>query len=390
MAKRKLPTGIRPLDEPGAFQIRATIRDPITGKRHHIRKTLRGATLQEARAERKRLIEKVCSGHASSGASPGRSTLGTWARCWIENRKAEGEKFSTRRGKILAMRDHILPTFGSWYVDGIRRSDVREWIAKMHTKRKPKSGEPYSPAGIDNWLRILQACVSAYYLEHELGPSPLVRLHVRIPPRSRDNPNSLTLEELAKFLPKALELYPQHYAMILVGFCTGMRWGELSALRWCNVDLQAGLLVVCEAQWRGRLGTTKTDAVRELGMAPEMIEVLQEHRHALVREQHPGLASGLVFPSDAGRYRFESLFTTPFARILKACGIGKHLTPHGMRRTFNNLLRQQSVDRQVLRSLTGHSSETMTGLYSTVEVEEKKAAVTNLVQRLAETTKADT
>ncbi len=163
-----------------------------------------------------------------------------------------------------------------------------------------------------------------------------------------------------------------------------MEWGELSALRWTNVDLQAGVLVVCEAQWRGRLGTTKTDAVRDLGMAPEMIDVLREHRQDLVRDQHPGLSSGLVFPSRRGTFRYESSLTKPIARILSECGIDKHLTPHGMRRTFNNLLRQQSVDRQVLRSLTGHSSESMTGLYSTVDVNEKQAAVTGLVQRLHE------
>jgi len=50
-----------------------------------------------------------------------------------------------------------------------------------------------------------------------------------------------------------------------------------------------------------------------------------------------------------------------------------------MRRTFNNLLRQAAVDGQVLRSLTGHSSEEMTGLYSTVEQEERSQAVSKIV-----------
>ena len=62
--------------------------------------------------------------------------------------------------------------------------------------------------------------------------------------------------------------------------------------------------------------------------------------------------------------------------------ISKHLTPHSMRRTFNNLMRREGVDRVALRAMIGHSSEGMTEHYSDVGIEEKKTAVSSLMQRL--------
>lgn len=69
-------------------------------------------------------------------------------------------------------------------------------------------------------------------------------------------------------------------------------------------------------------------------------------------------------------------------------GIPYKPTTKVMRRTFNNLLRQAAVDRLVLRSLTGHSSEAMTATYSTVEDAERQAAVAKVV-RLARAGAAD-
>ncbi|MBM4318632.1 MAG: hypothetical protein FJ125_01410, partial [Deltaproteobacteria bacterium] len=72
--------------------------------------------------------------------------------------------------------------------------------------------------------------------------------------------------------------------------------------------------------------------------------------------------------------------TKPLQNIRKELGIPYKLSSKVMRRTFNNILRQAAVDRQVLRSLTGHSSEEMTGVYSTVEQDERSSAVSKIVE----------
>ena len=67
-------------------------------------------------------------------------------------------------------------------------------------------------------------------------------------------------------------------------------------------------------------------------------------------------------------------------RILKAADIQKHLTAHGMRRTFNNLARRAQVDRVVLHATIGHSSDAMTEHYSFVDAQEKMRAVDAVVR----------
>jgi hypothetical protein len=71
-------------------------------------------------------------------------------------------------------------------------------------------------------------------------------------------------------------------------------------------------------------------------------------------------------------------------RALKAVGIEQRFSVHGFRRTFYNIARQVTSG-DVVRSLTGHSTEKMTEHYSHIEQYEKQAAVTNVVRLMEET-----
>ena len=105
----------------------------------------------------------------------------------------------------------------------------------------------------------------------------------------------------------------------------------------------------------------------------------------MIKRQHPGLSTGLVFPADArpesarfGGYRLPGSIQKVLNAVCEKAEIKKRLTPHSMRRTFNNLLRQVGVDEIAIRALTGHSSPRMTELYSNVDLEERRKAITDL------------
>jgi hypothetical protein len=66
---------------------------------------------------------------------------------------------------------------------------------------------------------------------------------------------------------------------------------------------------------------------------------------------------------------------SPGGSALKAAGITERFTPHGLRRTFNDMLRRAKVDPVSCKALTGHVSETMREHYSTVGLDEKRLAV---------------
>jgi integrase len=123
-----------------------------------------------------------------------------------------------------------------------------------------------------------------------------------------------------------------------------------------------------------------------------LAEVLQAQRRWLLETQHPGLCSGLVFPADpvgavrgATRrdgelrwYRSDNCLDKPFRRICEAEDI-PDLSPHALRRTMEDRLREAGVDQIVRQSIAGWSdSDTQRG-YATVGAPDRAAAGDALV-----------
>lgn len=156
----------------------------------------------------------------------------------------------------------------------------------------------------------------------------------------------------------------------------------MTALRWSDIDLDAGLIHIRRAHWHGIVDTTKTHRTRTVPLTSELARVLREHRRLLLSTQHPGLASGLVFPSMTGGLRWTRTIHKPFEAALRAAGIHRRQTIHGLRRTFNNLVRQVASG-EVVRSMTGHVTEKMTEHYSHVDHSEKSRAVIRAFGELA-------
>jgi integrase len=112
----------------------------------------------------------------------------------------------------------------------------------------------------------------------------------------------------------------------------------------------------------------------------ELAAILREHRQQMVQEQTPGFSSGWVFPSMAGTLRCPGSLWKAWQGCLKAIGLDKRFTVHGLRRTFNDLARRAGADSIVIRSLTGHVTEKMREHYSTVALDEKRQTAADLVQ----------
>ena len=158
--------------------------------------------------------------------------------------------------------------------------------------------------------------------------------------------------------------------LYLLAATTGMRRGELLALRWRDVDLEAEparLQVRRSLVQYGKMIEEKEPKTprsrRTIAIDPVAVTTLRRQRVAQAEERlRAGGAyedHGLVFSNELGQHLTPSTVSAAFRRRVKAAGLPV-LTLHGLRHTFATLGLEAGVDTLYVSELLGHSSPAIT------------------------------
>jgi integrase len=240
-------------------------------------------------------------------------------------------------------------------------------------------------------------------LAQRLGVNPFDGIDffatARHPTYTDEDPNSLNASQLSKFMADAYKRYPQHYGMMLLGFCTGKRPSTLRPLRKsgdeADVDWDIGRITFRRSHTIGHetMEGVKTGGNEYVYLPEFVMSVLREHdlmiQHPPINRRgkapmwwrEPMRDSLLLFPGrDNDGMRSSSCLDKPFADISRRIGLPFIATPRSMRRTFNDLARAAQVNDFVIRSITGHETEDMQDHYSTAQADEQRQAIAKVVQ----------
>lgn len=371
----------------GKFQIRVRVKNPKTGKYVGAERIVDAATAEIASQMRHDIAQSLLKpAKCESGL-----TLTDCAKLWLKRGVADGETEATLEKKTDILNLHVLPLLGDYFVNKIEKGDLRDWV-------RWASGRKYSPTErvtryyaedtVAGWWRTLQALMNWADEEYELDNNPAPRFdatkyfsrNLRKRVQLIEGPNSLTPEELTKFLEVLRSDFKHWYAMGVWGFFCGMRWCELSALDLTkHFDTDAMEVVLRVTQVRGKpVERTKTGVIRRVPYNEFMWDVLQAHRRDLIRRQAPGVGKGLAFPSRTGGYRYPSAF--PFGKVCDTAEIPKRLSSKAFRRTWEDLMRTARVDSIVKRSIIGHRDDRMSERYGTVHPTERQKALATILQ----------
>jgi integrase len=391
------PNPIRPgvwRRKEGGFLVRGRSRDPRTGHRIEVRKVY---TETEDADQAFQFLHDQLRQAREGGAAKQPQKLPTfreYAKLLMERKIARGKLKSgkSRERWDSITKNHLNPAFGDFFIDQIRKTDVEDWLTRAAQARKPADGdlqgERYSPTTVNDWLALLRVILSAAVADYDLERNPVARVddvdtsehHTY----TAEEPNSLTVDELGRFLVATRNLYPQHFGVVALGFATGLRPSSLRPLRrkgeTPDVRWDEGMLLVRRSQTRKTvMETTKTGVLQNIALPADLMDVLRWHVERL--DSGPELLrnSELLFPSEVGAFRSASCLDRPFREIAEAAGIKKHLTPRSMRRTFNDLCRRAEVRDVVTRSFSGHLTEGMQRHYSTVAADEQRASLAKVV-----------
>lgn len=372
------------------YLIRAKTTDLRTGRKKEVERLIREVSVREAARQRAELAKEA----AAAAAPAARMRVGEYARSWIASKALRLDE-STARTYAKALDRHILPALGDFYYDALTSRDVQRWIDDAIRRgwvteaRAPKrKGEgkierrTYTRNAIAVWFRTFRTMTRDAMAELDLPRDPTLR--VALPEAEFDGEESkaISAEELARFLEAFRVHHQQHYALVVLLAYTGLRFCHASALRWEDWDEEAGVIRVVRKQVGRRVGpvSRKKRAPKEYPVEPELAAVLREQRLRLLVEQAPGLAEGWMFPTKVGTLRAPSSVDKAWKKALVTAKIERRFTLHGLRYTFTDLVRRANVDAVVRRALTGHVTEEMQRHYSTVGMDEKRAAVAGVIR----------
>jgi integrase len=261
-------------------------------------------------------------------------------------------KPSTVYAKEWVMRMHLDPAFSSMPLRRIGAAEV-----DGYTARKLKAGQ--SKKSIGNHLAVLRKLLNLAVEYGELDRAPRVRAPKAVKPEIV----FLDFDEADRFIAAAA---PEWKPLLVIALKTGLRLGELLALKWEDLDLKAGRLVVRRTLWHRQEGTPKGGRTREVPLSNEAIATLQAHRH---------LKGPYVFCDASGKRLSHSNVKKVVPQTCAKAGLGKRLTPHCLRHTFASHLVMSGVNLKTVQELLGHSTIEQTMQYAHLTPEVRREAV---------------
>jgi integrase len=326
------------------------------------RKTIYGKTQREVRdklaAKRREIAE---------GGQPAndRITVGKYLQDWLIS-KRNTVKPRTWHTYELNVRLHAEPALGN-----VRLSKLTpEHLDRLYADQI-KAGR--SARSVRHLHTILHGALKQA-VRRGLVPRNVTEF-VDPPRAQRHEIRTLTVEEARAFLSAAADDGLE--ALYVLALTTGMRQGNLLALRWRDVDLAAGTVRVRGTLQRGFdneleiLDPKTKSSVRQVQLSQVGVDALTRHvgRQRAQRDA-AGISwddRGLVFTNEIGRpINASNLWGRSFRPLLQRAGI-EGLRFHDLRHTAATLLLEQNVHPKVVSEMLGHADIAITlDLYSHV------------------------
>lgn len=420
VSKKPVRPGIYRL-EAGGFLVVAKVTDPKAPKgkdpRVFVSEVVPG-TVQEAQSRRDALVvEKRLE---LTGLSPKRQLFNFCVASRVSLKCLAAGTVKSAKGKQTLesiVRVHLFPFFKGKFCDEVTVSVMDAWRAKLQlmiaegyeSTRLLRNGKTQvrfihlSPETANVWMARVRNICSEMAALKMLPSDPSIALKPfdtsQVETHTIEDPNALTGAQLGLFLRAMRELFPQHFAMTLLGFLTGKRPSTLRPLRAhgqkADVLWEQSIILFRRSHTvrdEILIGTKTLKKEKERVGVPAF--VLEELRAHLALIQNPGLnrfgqhpmwwrkpmlESELLFPGRDGGFRAPSVLDGPFRTVSEHIGLPYVVTPKSMRRTFNDLCREVGVHDVVKMSICGHETTEMSNeVYSTARYAEHRDAITRI------------
>ena len=269
-------------------------------------------------------------------------------------------KYATQTHYKYMLRAHLIPAFGERRLPDIPREAIQTFLAA-----KLRDGFAWETV---HHIRCALSKVLGTAEEWDYISDNPVR-KTRLPRRDCNPERPVVTPQQVERLVTALPEPAKSIALLLV--LTGLRIGELLALRWKNVNLDAKVLQVTETVYEGHFDKPKTRrSVRAIPLCPEVASNLSALRQDVLEPEQ------LVFATDSGRPLCRrNLLQRHLRPTCKELGLPR-ITWHALRHCHATLLDAVGAPLGTVQALLGHASPEVTRqIYLHAIPEEQRRAV---------------
>lgn len=331
-----------------------------TPREYNLPNTRSGAEEAERRA-----VREVIDGKPAAPPEPQPSacpTLAAFAPTFIQHSRAKNKPRSVN-SKEQILRDHILPALGDRQLDAVTFAAIEDF--KHALLAKPYREKPRSAKMVNNALTVLRRLlVLAKKRGHIVAVPEIEWLRLE-----RPDFDFLDFDESDRLADAA---DGEWRAMIQLALRSGLRQGELLALRWEDVDIDRYRLVVSHSVSRGVITAPKGGKPRTVELGEVVTAILRSHRH---------LRGPLVFCDLDGKMLPAGSCKHPIYRACRKAKL-RRIGWHVLRHTYASHLAMLGATPKTIQEQLGHASLEMTMRYMHL-APATKAAAARLLDRPA-------
>jgi integrase len=347
---------------PGRWAIVLDVADPLTGKRRRKWHSFKG-TKREAQTECARLIAEIGRG---SYVEHSKETLGEFVRARIDQWEAAREiSARTAQRYRQLLENQIVPHLGARLIRKLKPLDIEQWHTTLRNSGRVRGEGGIAARTIGHAHRVLGKALA------DAARNDLVSRNVtkaQPAPKVADDEDMVIVQDVPGLVAKLAG--NRLHVQAMVALFTGMRLGEILALRWNRTDLDRKIAYVREA-----LEQTKAHGIRfkapkskagrrDITLPDILVDVLREHRKAAL-ELRMQLGAGklpedaLLFATIEGGPLSPNAISAAWADFAKSNHM-PDVTFHALRHTHASQLIDQGVDIVTISKRLGHSKPDIT------------------------------
>ena len=278
-------------------------------------------------------------------------TLQEYISFWQETYDKHQSRPTTYAAHNYVFKNHILSSLGDIPLSELTSEMVGEFLEE---RRRFGNHRPSSSGLGEETMRhihrLLQQCLDQAMRDGLIGDNPARAFHYSKP--KKVNADVLTPLEMEDYLDAAEQL--GYLPMFMLALTTGIRQGELIALKWSDLDMKKRTLTVAENRAVVRRELVEYGSqTRTIALTPEVIDLLiREH------DKHPSSPLMFMHPATLKPYS-PQMVRRMHKEIIKEAGID-HIRYVDLRHTCAILALKNGMDTKELAQMLGHYRPTIT------------------------------